>query len=394
MPEMVIRKLNRDEIGEAAYRLTPYAFAPTPPLPPKEDFIEGITERSGRIYYAALENGLAQAIAGSHAMSENVRGKLYPTSGLFAVASHPSARRRGLARRVIAALLAEVHEAGCAFSLLYPFRESFYERLGYVPFPQPRFVKFSPASLEPLLRQDLGGWVEMALNSENQPAYLDFIRRLQRSRHGMSVFDSSPLINYSRMERWTALAKSAGETVGAMVYTLQGEVIGQFTMHIEYFYYSQPRGRYLLLEWIARHMNQATAVELWLTPDEFPETWCPDLEYTLGDLSKPPMGRVLDISNIGGMQTGPGKFTALISDPFCPWNKGIWSFETAHGTLTVQPGGEAQCGLSIQALSALVYGVNDPAEFAFRGWGEPQAELQAVMRSMFPRLTPYIHERF
>jgi len=38
---------------------------------------------------------------------------------------------------------------------LYPFRESFYERLGYVTFPQPRTARFSPQALLPLLKVKL-----------------------------------------------------------------------------------------------------------------------------------------------------------------------------------------------------------------------------------------------
>ncbi len=394
MSTVTIRKLNRDEIGAAAYRLATYAFSPSPPLPDRDEYMDRVTKRGGTTFFAAFEDDLPQALAGSHAMTQNVRSKIFPISGLFAVVSHPSVRRRGLARKVIDALQAEMRDTGLSFSLLYPFRESFYERLGYVPFPQPRYVKFVSSSLEPLLKQELGGHVEVALNTENQAEYIAFTRQLQSKRHGMAIFDVPPPTLPERYQLWIALAKADGKTIGAAVYSIEGSIITQFTMRIHNFYYSTPQGRFLLLEWIARHLGQASEVELWLAPDEFPETWHPDLEYSYGIVTKPPMGRVLDVAQIGGMKTGPGRFTARICDPFCPWNEGVWIFATDNGGLTVQPGGQAQCELTIQGLSALIYGVNDPAEFHFRGWGEPSMVVQKTMRDMFPRMTPYIHEKF
>jgi hypothetical protein len=52
------------------------------------------------------------------------------------------------------------------------------------------------------------------------------------------------------------------------------------------------------------------------------------------------------------------------------------------------------CELSIQGLSALVYGTQDPGDFAVRGWGDPSPEVQAAMRTLFPPATPHLHELF
>ena len=106
------------------------------------------------------------------------------------------------------------------------------------------------------------------------------------------------------------------------------------------------------------------------------------------------MGRVLDVAGIGGMHTGPGRFSARILDPLCPWNEGVWQFETAGGELHVSPGGRAGCDLTIQGLSALVYGTHDPNDLPLRGWGNPTAELQAELRALFPPRVPYVHEVF
>ena len=139
---------------------------------------------------------------------------------------------------------------------------------------------------------------------------------------------------------------------------------------------------------------QAGKVELWLPSYERPNTWLPDIRPKLEPVFVAPMGRVLDVAGIGGMSVGPGSFTARISDPHCPWNDRIWTVIGEGGTLAITPGQEADCNLTIQGLSALVYGVNDPGDFYVRGWGDPSAELQDVMRTMFPLKYPYLHEYY
>jgi hypothetical protein len=160
------------------------------------------------------------------------------------------------------------------------------------------------------------------------------------------------------------------------------------------FYYETSQGRYLLLQWIARHIDQADRVELWLAPAEQPETWLADMQVKTESDIRAAMGRVLDVAQIGGMMAGSGCFTARISDTLCPWNEGVWQFEPVDGALRVSTGEHPDCDLTIHGLTALVYGTHDPGDFAIRGWGNPSPAVQAAMRAVFPAQTPYLHERF
>jgi len=103
---------------------------------------------------------------------------------------------------------------------------------------------------------------------------------------------------------------------------------------------------------------------------------------------------VLDVSKLTGLPVGVGKFSAQVSDALCPWNEGQWEFECVNGALQISAARRADCSLTIQGLSALVYGVNDPDDFTLRGWGNPQPGLQQVMRQMFPPRLPHLHEMF
>jgi predicted acetyltransferase len=395
MTKTTIRRISTEEAVEAMFPLTQYAFHPSPPFRDKEGWAEIIRQRKGVRYFALYEDATAVATVAGSAMRQHVRGKLYGATAVWGVTTHPEARRRGYCRRLMASLLASDHDEGQPLSCLYPFRASFYERLGYVTFPLPQNATFAPSALAPLLEVDLGGEIELLLIGDGYDTYRDYVRRLQQRIHGMAVFvhgDKEQVQKESRS--WVALARADGELVGLMLYRLKGDEVTQFILQAHRFYYDTSRAKYLLLQWIARHVDQASQVELWLAAFERPETWLADMQVSVESQIRAPMGRVGDVAAIGGMKTGPGHFTARIRDPLCPWNEGVWEFETVDGRLQVGPASQADCELGIQALSALIYGTHNPADFVFREWGDPPPAVEATMRSMFPRQVPYLHEYF
>jgi len=210
----------------------------------------------------------------------------------------------------------------------------------------------------------------------------------------MGVLEHGNEAGAKQNQSWIATARADGEAIGLMLYSLKGEEVTKFKFHAPRFYYKNSQGKYLLLEWIARHIDQAVEAEIWLPPSELPETWLTDMEVQTEPAWIPPLGRVLDVEKIGGMQTGLGSFTAKISDPLCPWNEGVWKFESADNALQVSKAKDPQCELNINALSALIYGTHDPSDFSIRGWGNPSTELQETMRSIFPSGLPFLHEYY
>jgi predicted acetyltransferase len=394
MTRTTIRELQGDEMVEAMYPLTSYAFHASPPLPDKDEWKEFVKHREGVICFALFEGKDPVACVMSSAMTQNVRGALFGMGGVWGVATHPTARRKGYCRRLIARLLVSMHESGQPLSGLYPFRESFYERLGYTTFPLPRKVRFAPAVLAPLVKKDLGGAVELVLIGDGLDAYRDYLCRMRRRTHGMAVLDFGDKVSAQRNRFWLALAKIEGQVAGLMLYDIKGEEETQFRFRAVRFYYDTSQARHLLLQWIAHHIGQANQIELWLAPYELPETWLADMQITTEAMHEGPMGRIVDVAQIGGMHSGPGRFTARIADPHCPWNEGVWRFETADGALKVSAAKKADCDLGIQALAALVYGTHAPGDFAFRGWGNPPPKVQTTMRAMFPPAVPHMHEMF
>jgi predicted acetyltransferase len=394
MANITIRKLEKDEVGEVLYPLAAYAFQASPPLSDKSQFMEFMHQHVKDTCIALFENGKPASAAVSSPMTQQVRGKIFQTSGIWGVATDPTFRRKGYSRKTIQHLLSENYLDGDIFSTLYPFKESFYQRLGYISFPTPRTATFTPADLVPLLKQNLDGRVERVLVGEGFSTYLEFLGKLQKKIHGFSSFSDPDWFSARSNRRWLAIAKSGEETIGVMMYSLEGEEDHPFILRGSRFYFINSQGKYLLLEWIARHADQVGKADILLPSFEQPETWFADLRMRTTSSEMTPMGRIVNISGLGGMVVGPGRFSVKIVDSICPWNEGIWSFDSKEGILSINPSEHWNCELTIQAVTALVYGTHDPGDFSFRNWGQLSDELIDTIQSMFPPKRPYLHEQF
>ena len=394
MADISIRPLDGEELLDILYTHGMYAFRASPPFQDKEEWAKIVRERKGVICHALFEDGYAVASAASTSMTQNVRGKLFPASGVWGVATLPGARRKGYSKQVLMRQLSAEKEAEKIFSNLYPFRESFYERLGYVTHPLSIIARLSPSSLAPLLGKGFGGKVELKLIGDAFETYREYLTKMRLHTHGMAFFDIGDKMVAQQNRAWVALAKVDGEIEGLMLYNLQGEEVAKFNFRAYRFYYKTSRGKYLLLDWITRHIDQADHAEIWLPPYEHPETWLADIQVRIESQVRAPMSRVLDVENIGGMKVGEGIFSARVSDPICPFNEGIWKFESVDGRLQVSKTEDADCELTIQGLTALTLGTHDPQDFSLRDWGNPTPEIQYEMRGMFPMLYPFLHESF
>lgn len=391
---IIIRQIEGEEMYEELYRLNSYALHPSPPFQNKEEWMAIVRARQGITCYAAFENERPISISVSSPMTQNIRGNLFPASGIWGVSTDPSARRKGYCRQVIASLLAVERESGKVFSNLYPFRESFYERLGYVAFPLTKIGRFSSAALASLAKAELEGEIKLELIGQAYPAYRAYLGEMRQNRHGMAFFDFGDLGRVNQNLIWVAWAKFNEKTEGLMLYRTTGEEVTKYNFIASRFYYNSSRARYLLMSWIARHIDQVDQVELWLPEDEYPETWLTDLEVKVETTIRPAMCRVLDVERLNDMNVGVGSFSARIIDSLCPWNTGNWNFTESSGKLVVSKSGAAECELSVQGLSALIAGTRNPQDFSLHGWGNPGPELQARMWALFPPMRPFMHEMF
>jgi predicted acetyltransferase len=390
---MKIRAISVDERPAISMPIQAYAFQASPAD-------DRLTERlrRGQRYYEGNVTLVAEEDAEVSAISmrQNVRGVVYPMAGVAGVATLPLARRRGYARGLLTELLGQMRDTGHVVSALYPFRASFYQRFGYVGLPQRRTARFAPAGLADLLPAPLPGDVTWQHIGAGYEAYRDFTERMLAEQHGFSVLPEYRTVEVRDADdRWLVMAWADGEPLGAAIYRISG--FGG-TLTANDMLTASPLGRALLLQFLARHIDQVTAVEVQVSPAELPELWGTDLAVvTEAPVSFPgspaPMVRVLSLGSLAGISAGPEHVTVeVVDDPFIA---GRYELDGRGGSLEIVTGTarEPEATLTPAGLSALVYGVLDPDDLVVRGLGDVPRDPAARLRRLFPRSVPHLYAR-
>jgi len=318
--------------------------------------------------------------------------------GVANVATNPEARRKGYSRELMKKVFVNMKQDKQVFSTLYPFKESFYEKYGYISFPQIRTAIISPKSLTSLFLMDLKGEVERMSLKDGFDVYKDFLLEMQSSTHGFSIVTPTELQRLKdESPYWLAIAKNQSKVVGLAMYKITG-----FWKEIKVrdFYYSNSEGKYLLLKWFGMHADQVKEVHIPIMPHEFPETWLSDTfwgEYghiKSRDWVPSAMGRVVLVDQLSGLKVGKGKITFKITDDFCKWNNNTYTFESKNGSLFVSKSLKHDCQLTIQGLSAIIYGCYNLDDFHIKGWGEIPEKVEEKIRKLFPPKLPFLHADF
>ncbi|MFF5172623.1 enhanced intracellular survival protein Eis [Micromonospora sp. NPDC000089] len=395
---MLIRRLAAEERLTTSFPLQAYAFEASPPDRERvEAFHRYLPYNKGNRTLVVEEGGETAAVASAVPMRQNLRGAVLPMAGVAGVATHPLARRRGHVRALLHQLLDEMRDCGHPLTALYPFRPSFYEKFGYVGLPKPRTVRFSPADLAPLLRAELPGTVTWERIGAGYDGYRSFTERCLRERHGFSIFpDFREAGLRDRDDRWLITAHVDGGTVGALTYRIDdhgGELVGDDLLAAD------PYARGLLLQFLARHVDQVESISFRVPADELPELWLTDLAvHVEARVARPgasaPMARLLTVDAIAGLPAGPGRVRVeLVEDR---WLAGTHLLDGATGQLELTSDGPPTptATLTAAGLSALAYGVLDPAEVHVRGLGDVPPDAAAELRRLFPRALPYLFADF
>ena len=390
---VTIRQLDLEESIKILHLLNNYAFRPTPPLPNYDDFAERVQGRNGVDYIAVFENDEPLAIGSAIQLKQNIRGRIIPMGGVANVATHPAARRKGYVRSLMHQIYRKFAGEEIGVSCLYPFKEAFYQRMGYVTIPQAKIIRFDPKILLPTLKMNISGKVDLVCFEENREEYRLFTEKIQQDIHGMALF-TFPQTNAARESAyWLAVAKMGEETIGMMRYSLKGQILDQLLSAPDFLYLNN-EAKFLLFNWIARHIDQATKVELTLNPNIIGEILFTDIRPQFEGMFVAPMARVTSLMSLNGIPCDGGEINIKLIDPDCDWNNGYWHLFSMNGQLNISKAEKADCTLTIQGLSGLIYGVYRPDEISLRGWGEMDPKSEKILERMFPPMTPFLHAMY
>ena len=398
-----IRHLKPDEL-EASRWLSKYAFGQWTDEEMKEDDYNWINPDHT---LAAFVDGKMAAKVVTHPFRQMVRGVVKPMGGVAGVASYPEYRRQGLIRQLMHASFTEMRENGQLLTALYPFRESFYARFGYVTTNNNLTVKVETKSLAhylPLMRENGDAWTYTRHRARDKKLeWLAQVWELGAVHHGFVFYtpEATPDALWKMIVKDQQLlyVKQKGNIAAAARFLSKG-YMESGELSVREMYWDSPTARDHLFAYLATHADAAPFTWLPVPYGSNFHTWLntPTVQLEAKISFVTLMGRVIDVA--GALEGLPapvdGRLVIEVADAQCDWNNGRYLLQSENGRLSATPTTQpAQDSMTIEGLSALVYGALPAAEAEYRRWITGlTTESRALLNAWFPQMILYNTNHF
>jgi predicted acetyltransferase len=353
----------------------------------------------GCSWVAEIDGRLAGAYR-AYRLTQHLAGAPLPVLGVAAVATAPTARRRGVGRAICRHALRLGRERGEVASLLYPFRPSFYRALGWGLAGELHTFRFSPTAL-PL-------YAEAVHVRAGAPEDRDLIAacyaRVAARSHGLIARDR-PIWSYhlDRIGVYPYLYDAGGVRGYLLARFERGPAPEAGTLAVLELIAEDDEAYRALLGWIAAQRDQVREVSYDARPDERfdlrlsdprPPSYRParNLWFPTARRIRGPMLRVLDVAGALEPRTrwGDGTIPALalaleIHDAELPENRGPWRVLLEEGRAYVEPANGARgtdVALTTDAATfSEIYAGTLPPSAALRlGLAEGEGAIAALDR--------------
>ena len=370
--------------------------------------IERFVERFNKVkeeFYSVIEEEEVVGSARIIPFEQNIRGSWKKMGGIAIVTSAPEVRMKGYIRELMHHMFKEMYEAGQAFSALYPFKDSYYARFGYVnALPQYK-LEFDPKQMRKWKKIPEGYSIKR-YNAENGWKILREVQEkaVEKIHGGVKRPTTRWEELMGRYPGWIIVAYNPeGEAEGAMMCNLKGfgnEVFGPGVigeMNIAGNYWLTLKARHTLFQYIYTHTDQTVKTSLPVNPNEANYySWIENYVKPKVDVYMVNMGRIIDVVKcIEGIEVKEeGKVKMKITDPICEWNNKTVEITNKEGKLTVEETTEEEIEMTIEGLTALVYGVMPIEEIEYNSWMNGGEKAREKLREWFPRKDPWMVEDF
>ena len=370
---MEIRKITSKE-RKPLMDLYRYAYTEWSDQPVKDEELESIVIDE---ILGLFDKGQLLSSVRIHDFQQSIRGVLKDCGGIAGVATYPEARTKGFVRQLMQASYKQMHERGQSVSMLDPFKQSFYEKFGYVA-ANAAYVVQAPIKN---LRSKSDGkkssdWtIERLRAVEEKDTLLKFIREVGPAKyHGYIIFKTIPdgLWKQRVKDSLVVFVRQKGKIQAASRYRIRGERIkGRWQARLMVFdaLWRTREARDQLFNFFIRHKDQIDDIIIHAPFETKVDHWFKDVRLKV-ERKTPWMVRIVDV--IKAIENLPGEgedvITLEITDPDCPWNNGIFSLQSQKGKLSLmKSSGHPTVKASIQALSSLIYGTQPIEELEYHG---------------------------
>jgi len=316
-------------------------------------------------------------------------GRRVNVAGLSGVATAPEARRQGLVAQGLRRWFADLRERGFGWSSEHPFDPTFYARLGYQTVRNGHTLELPMARLKSAARGarwDGDEALAEPASPSDAPAMAGvFAPWAQRFSFALTREDGlKPYWDWTFKRPAEDLTYYAYLAEDAYAVLAPREVPeGRTVLAVRDFAYTSPAGWRRVMALLASFDGQAEVVRLHLPPgDPVASDWAAYHTAQAPELQV----RVIDLqAALASLPwTEEARVTLAVADPDCPWNDGTFDVEVQPGGATVarSAGSEAEAGIGIRALVALLTGESSAASLLADGRAE--GSLEALTRLANP----------
>jgi predicted acetyltransferase len=342
-----------------------------------------------------------------------VRGQRLPVKGIGSVAVSPEHRRRGIGESLLKAALREMRQGGDALSVLYPFRGSFYRKLGYGVIEVAEQLAFSPTLLPAsdearrvrrLMLPDRPS-VEALYERVAQTGHFSLARRPQWWTERLWTYAGDWVVYEGRRR---------GQIEGYLYYEVDTDS-GPFKLSVTLreFVAATPDAHRGLVGHLASLSDQVAEIHAivpgdsgWTTLLRTSQNLRPTVEMSVysdtGNLVNGLMLRLNDVkAGLEAMPLSPharGEIAIEVDDPVLPQNARAWRVRASEGRLKVTA--EAARGarsrlprlrLQPDALATLVGGGLSPSRAAEMGLIDATGGAAEVIDRWFRTRAAYLY---
>ncbi len=342
------------------------------------------------VFVAEIDGKIAAALQCFH-FQQSVRGSLKSMGGIGGVWTYPEYRNQGCVKALMKSAFLEMRMQGICVSMLTPFKESFYESLGYAVANGTNEVNILVSSLANYLKTPKkipnphNLTCDRFAATEAKDILSNFLyenlrsQSLQPHSHGLII------TNFTYEQWWhlhrqklCVVVKRDHQPVAVAIYAIDSSGNLPLTdrqIEISSIFWTDLESRDRLFHFFASHRDQIHSLKMPVPIGTNVNTWLNDAGRLEASITDPWMVRAVDIVNaLHGLPIACEPFTFALTDPDCHWNEGVFSVNGDRGSLNVKRYNGDLSGLAIDfcatisGVSALIYGTQTVSELVHKQW--------------------------
>ncbi|MHA2362933.1 MAG: GNAT family N-acetyltransferase [Candidatus Hodarchaeales archaeon] len=395
---MEIRKLT-DNDREAYSKIVRYAFEPTRNNYENLEFPEKEVPNDW-LFGAFEDNILASGATVIDFPAINIRNQSFKMGGIAGVATKPEFRNRGASKALFLEIFKDMITNQVPISVLYPFKYSYYERLGYYLSDEFVFYQFE---IENIIKKNIPDFHFKEVNSVTDDIKIIYGKITQKYNFMANRSDYL----------WERRAKSKFKYVCYHNEEPVGYIFLHFLTNESDPSLKEPGNTIWIAEvfWLDNLTKQAIFNFLWTHRDQKKYVcFGAPLSENIIDMLKSPqvdrrvirsnsMVRIIDVKAVlEKLEFKVKNFDLIlrIHDNQCVWNDKCFDFSVKNGTVSVETSDSNKFDLEIEIgrFSQLVVGSRTIEDFLEFDLCKLNPEKKELLLELFPKCVNFLRDFF